>query len=304
MSILIIGSLGLDTIKTPFGEVEEALGGSAVYIALAASYFSNSVNLVGVVGSDFPQDYVKLLKEHKIDLDGLQIMDGGKTFRYACRYDVNMNDRESLNTELNVFEFFNPIIPESYRNSEFIILGNIDPELQLNVLQQIINPKFIICDTMNFWIERKYEALQETIKNIDMLLLNDSEARMLANESNLILAIKKIQKMGPKKIVVKKGEHGAFLVSDDLMFYVPAYPLEKVTDPTGAGDSFAGGMVGYLSKANVIDEKNIKNAVVYGSVIASFCVEKFSVNGLIGLTLDEIKDRVKKLYNLTHFEVD
>lgn len=304
MSILIVGSLGLDKIKTPFGEVEEALGGSAVYISLAASYFSNSVNLVGVVGSDFPQDYVKLLKEHRIDLNGLQIIDGGKTFRYACRYDVNMNDRESLYTELNVFEFFNPIIPESYRNSEFIILGNIDPELQLNVLQQINNPKFIICDTMNFWIERKYEALQETIKNIDMLLVNDSEARMLANESNLILAVKKIQKMGPKKIVVKKGEHGALLVSDDMMFYVPAYPLEKVTDPTGAGDSFAGGMIGYLSKSNIIDETNIKKAVVYGSVIASFCVEEFSVNGLVGLSLDKIKYRVKKLYDLTHFEVD
>lgn len=304
MSILIVGSLGLDTIKTPFGEVEEALGGSAVYISLAASYFSNSVNLVGVVGSDFPQDYVKLLKEHRIDLNGLQIIDGGKTFRYACRYDVNMNDRESLKTELNVFEFFNPIIPESYRNSEFIILGNIDPELQLNVLQQINNPKFIICDTMNFWIERKYEALQETIKNIDMLLVNDSEARMLANESNLILAVKKIQKMGPKKIVVKKGEHGALLVSDDMMFYVPAYPLEKVIDPTGAGDSFAGGMIGYLSKSNIIDETNIKKAVVYGSVIASFCVEEFSVNSLVGLSLDIIKYRIKKLFDLTHFEVD
>lgn len=304
MSILIVGSLGLDTIKTPFGEVKEALGGSAVYISLAASYFSNSINLVGVVGSDFPQDYVKLLKEHRIDLNGLQIIDGGKTFRYACRYDVNMNDRESLKTELNVFEFFNPIIPESYRNSEFIILGNIDPELQLNVLQQINNPKFIICDTMNFWIERKYEALQETIKNIDMLLVNDSEARMLANESNLILAVKKIQKMGPKKIVVKKGEHGALLVSDDMMFYVPAYPLEKVIDPTGAGDSFAGGMIGYLSKSNIIDETNIKKAVVYGSVIASFCVEEFSVNGLVGLSLDIIKYRIKKLFDLTHFEVD
>lgn len=304
MSILIVGSLGLDTIKTPFGEVKEALGGSAVYISLAASYFSNSINLVGVVGSDFPQDYVKLLKEHRIDLNGLQIIDGGKTFRYACRYDVNMNDRESLKTELNVFEFFNPIIPESYRNSEFIILGNIDPELQLNVLQQINNPKFIICDTMNFWIERKYEALQETIKNIDMLLVNDSEARMLANESNLILAVKKIQKMGPKKIVVKKGEHGALLVSDDTMFYVPAYPLEKVIDPTGAGDSFAGGMIGYLSKSNIIDETNIKKAVVYGSVIASFCVEEFSVNSLVGLSLDIIKYRIKKLFDLTHFEVD
>lgn len=304
MSILIVGSLGLDTIKTPFGEVKEALGGSAVYISLAASYFSNSINLVGVVGSDFPQDYVKLLKEHRIDLNGLQIIDGGKTFRYACRYDVNMNDRESLKTELNVFEFFNPIIPESYRNSEFVILGNIDPELQLNVLQQINNPKFIICDTMNFWIERKYEALQETIKNIDMLLVNDSEARMLANESNLILAVKKIQKMGPKKIVVKKGEHGALLVSDDTMFYVPAYPLEKVIDPTGAGDSFAGGMIGYLSKSNIIDETNIKKAVVYGSVIASFCVEEFSVNSLVGLSLDIIKYRIKKLFDLTHFEVD
>ncbi len=281
MSILVVGSLGLDTIETPFARVEESLGGSAVYISLAASYFCPLINLVGVVGEDFPEKYIQLLRDHHIDLDGLQIIPEGKTFRWSGKYYYDMNSRETLLTELNVFKDFNPVIPESYRDSKFVILGNIDPELQISVLQQLNNPKFVVCDTMNYWIERKKEALRELLKKVDMLVVNDSEARLLANHPNLIQAGKIILKMGPKKLVIKKGEHGALLMTDEILFTAPAYPLENINDPTGAGDSFAGGMIGYLSKVNSINNEELKRAIIYGSVLASFCVEKFSVDGLL-----------------------
>lgn len=302
MSILVVGSLGLDSIETPFSKVEEALGGSAVYISLAASYFCPVVNLVGVVGEDFPKKYIELLREHHVDLEGLQIVPNGKTFRWSGKYDYDMNSRETLLTELNVFKDFNPVIPENYRDSKFIILGNIDPELQMNVLKQLHNPKFIVCDTMNYWIERKNEALHELLKMVDMLVVNDSEARLLAKHPNLIQAAKIILKMGPKKLVIKKGEHGALLITNDTIFTAPAYPLENINDPTGAGDTFAGGMVGYLSKVNSINDDELKKAVIYGSVLASFCVEKFSVDGLLDLNYLKIKDRFNQFFQITHFE--
>lgn len=302
MSILVVGSLGLDTIETPFAKVEESLGGSAVYISLAASYFCPLINLVGVVGEDFPEKYIQLLRDHHIDLDGLQIIPEGKTFRWSGKYYYDMNSRETLLTELNVFKDFNPVIPESYRDSKFVILGNIDPELQISVLQQLNNPKFVVCDTMNYWIERKNEALRELLKKVDMLVVNDSEARLLANHPNLIQAGKIILKMGPKKLVIKKGEHGALLMTDEILFTAPAYPLENINDPTGAGDSFAGGMIGYLSKVNSINNEELKRAIIYGSVLASFCVEKFSVDGLLDLNYLKIKDRFNQFFSITHFE--
>ncbi|MGB9664856.1 MAG: PfkB family carbohydrate kinase [Ignavibacteria bacterium] len=302
MSILVVGSLGLDTIETPFAKVEGSLGGSAVYISLAASYFCPIVNLVGVVGEDFPEKYIQLLRDHNIDLEGLQIVKGGKTFRWAGKYDYDMNSRDTLFTELNVFKDFNPIIPENYKDSKFIILGNIDPELQMNVLNQLYNPRFIVCDTMNYWIERKNEALRELLKKVDMLIVNDSEARLLANHPNLIYAAKIILKMGPKKLVIKKGEHGALLITKDTIFTAPAYPLENINDPTGAGDTFAGGLVGYLSKVNSINDEELKKAIIYGSVLASFCVEKFSVEGLLDLNYLKIKDRFNQFFQITHFE--
>lgn len=302
MSILVVGSLGLDTIETPFSKVEEALGGSAVYISLAASYFSQDINLVGVVGEDFPEKYIQLLSGRKIDLEGLQIIKGGKTFRWSGKYLYDMNSRETLLTELNVFKDFNPIIPENYRDSKFIVLGNIDPELQMNVLNQLKNPEFIICDTMNYWIERKNEALRQLLKMVDLLVVSDSEARLLANHPNLIRAAKIILQMGPKKLVIKKGEHGAFLLTNDTIFVAPAFPLEDIIDPTGAGDTFAGGMVGYLSRANTISDEELKKAVIYGSVLASFCVEKFSVDGLIDLDEAKIKNRFNQFRKLIYFE--
>ena len=302
MSILVVGSLGLDTIETPFSKVEEALGGSAVYISLAASYFSQDINLVGVVGEDFPEKYIQLLSGRKIDLEGLQIIKGGKTFRWSGKYLYDMNSRETLLTELNVFKDFNPIIPENYRDSKLIVLGNIDPELQMNVLNQLNNPEFIICDTMNYWIERKNEALRQLLKMVDLLVVSDSEARLLANHPNLIRAAKIILQMGPKKLVIKKGEHGAFLLTNDTIFVAPAFPLEDIIDPTGAGDTFAGGMVGYLSRVNTISDEELKKAVIYGSVLASFCVEKFSVDGLIDLDEAKIKNRFNQFRKLIYFE--
>jgi sugar/nucleoside kinase (ribokinase family) len=302
LSILVVGSLGLDTIETPFAKVEESLGGSAVYISLAASFFSPEVKLVGVVGEDFPEKYIQLLRDHHIDLEGLQIVKGGKTFRWSGKYHYDMNSRETIFTELNVFKDFNPVIPENYRDSKFIVLGNIDPDLQMNVLNQLNQPEFIICDTMNYWIERKNEALRKLLTMVDLLVVNDSEARLLANHPNLIRAAKIILEMGPKKLVIKKGEHGSLLITRDTIFVAPAFPLENISDPTGAGDTFAGGMVGYLSRVNSINDEELKKAIIYGSVLASFCVEKFSVDGLLSLNDAKINDRFTQFCKLIQIE--
>ncbi|GAB4299596.1 MAG: PfkB family carbohydrate kinase [Ignavibacteriaceae bacterium] len=301
MGLLVVGSLGLDTVTTPFDKVENALGGSATYISLAASYFSGPVYLVGVVGSDFPKEYIKLLEDHNIDPEGLQIIEGGKTFRWAGRYHYDLNVRDTIFTELNVFENFDPIVPPKFRKSSFVCLGNIDPVLQMRVLDQMEDPQFVICDTMNYWIEGKKDALLELLPRVNVLIINDSEARLLAQEPNLIKASRIIRSMGVENLIIKKGEHGAMLFKDDVIFSAPAYPLEMIYDPTGAGDSFAGGFSGYLHKTHDLGVENIKCAVIYGSAMASFCVEKFSTKGLEDLSYLRIQDRFREFMNLSSF---
>jgi sugar/nucleoside kinase (ribokinase family) len=301
VGLLVVGSLGLDTVSTPFDKVENALGGSATYISLASSYFSAPVYLVGVVGSDFPNKYIKLLENHNIDLEGLQMIEGGKTFRWAGKYHYDLNVRDTLFTELNVFKDFNPVIPEKFRKSRFICLGNIDPVLQMRVLDQMVNPQFVICDTMNYWIEGKKDELIELLKKVNVLIINDSEARLLAHEPNLIKAAKMIREMGPNILIIKKGEHGALLFTDETIFSAPAYPMEMIYDPTGAGDSFAGGFAGYLHRTQDISPDNLKCAVIYGSAMASFCVEKFSTKGLEELSYLRVQDRFREFRNLSRF---
>lgn len=302
MGLLVVGSLGLDTVSTPFDKVENALGGSATYISLAASYFGGPVRLVGIVGSDFPQQYIQTLEEHNIDLEGLQIVEGGKTFRWSGKYHYDLNVRDTLLTELNVFEKFNPIIPEKARKAKFICLGNIDPELQIRVLDQMDNPYFVVCDTMNYWIEGKKEELLKLLPRVNVLIINDSEARLLAHEPNLIKASREIRKLGPEILIIKKGEHGALLFTEDIIFSAPAYPMEMIFDPTGAGDTFAGGFIGYLFKSGDITSDNLKCAVIYGSAMASFCVEKFSTKGLEQLSYLMIKDRYREFLDLSRFD--
>jgi len=302
LGLLIVGSLGLDTVTTPFDKVEDALGGSATYISLASSYFSGPVRLVGVVGSDFPDEYVKLLEDHNVDLEGLQKIEGGKTFRWGGKYHYDLNVRDTLFTELNVFESFDPIIPESFRKSKYVCLGNIDPTLQLKVLAQMDDPQFIVCDTMNYWIEGKKDELLELLKKVHVLIINDSEARLLAQEPNLIKASKMIRKLGPEILIIKKGEHGAMLFTDDTIFSAPAYPMETIFDPTGAGDSFAGGFIGYLFKSRNLSPNSLKAAVIYGSSMASFCVEKFSTKGLEDLSYLQVQDRFRGFLNITKFD--
>jgi len=302
LGLLVVGSLGLDDVTTPFHNVENALGGSATYISLAASYFSGPISLVGVVGDDFPKEYVNLLEAHNIDLEGLQIIEGGKTFRWSGKYHYDLNARDTLLTELNVFEKFDPIIPPTYTKSKFVCLGNIDPTLQNKVLDQLDNPHFVVCDTMNYWIEGKPKELHKVLKRANVLIINDSEARLLAKEPNLIKSAKAIREMGPEVLIIKKGEHGALLFAEDVIFSAPAYPLEVINDPTGAGDTFAGGFIGYLLKTEDISSKNLKHAVVYGSAMASFCVERFSTKGLENLDYLMIQDRFREFRDLSRFD--
>lgn len=307
MSLLVVGSLALDTIETPFGKAERTLGGSATFISIAASYFIKPVRLVGVVGGDFPKEVIEYFKDRDIDLEGLQIKPDGKTFHWHGKYDFDLNTRESLVTELNVFADFDPVIPDSFKRSKYLCLGNINPELQLSVLEQMSSvekPKLIVADTMNFWIEGKYEPLLEVLKRIDVLIINDSEARELSDEFNLFKSAKSIQSLGPKILIIKKGEHGALLFFEDKIFNAPAYPLESIFDPTGAGDSFAGGFIGYLAKTDDVSYENMKRAVIHGSAIASFSVEKFSVEGIKDLTHAAIYDRIAEFKSFSHFELD
>ncbi len=302
MGLLVVGSLGLDTVATPFDRVENALGGSATYIALAASYFSGPVYLVGVVGEDFPKKYLDLLEEHNIDLEGLQIVKGGKTFRWSGKYHYDLNVRDTLLTELNVFEKFNPIIPDKFKKAKFVLLGNIDPALQVRVLDQMEEPHFVVGDTMNYWIEGKKDDLLELLKRVNVLIINDSEARLLAKEPNLIKAWKIIREMGPEILIIKKGEHGALLFTDETIFSAPAYPMEMIYDPTGAGDTFAGGFIGYLHKTQDLSPENMKRAVIYGSAMASFCVEKFSTKGLEEIEYLRVQDRYREFLQLSRFD--
>lgn len=300
MSILVVGSAALDTVETPFGTVEDALGGSAIYFSAAASYFA-PVNLVAVVGDDFPKEKIEFLKKKNVDFSGLEVADG-KTFRWGGKYGFDLNDRDTLFTHLNVFEKFEPKIPNSYKNSEYIFLANIGPDLQMNVLKQIQSPKLVALDTMNYWIGGDLPALRETLKHVDVLIVNDSEVRQLAYEANLVKSSKIVQEMGPKTLIIKKGEHGALLITPDSFFWAPAYPLEFIYDPTGAGDTFAGGFMGYMAKSDDISIDNLKRAVVFGSTMASFCVEKFSLERLENLTEEEIRKRFYEFWQMTNFD--
>lgn len=303
MSLLVVGSIALDTVETPSGKGKDILGGSATFISACARYFVQPVRLVGIVGSDFPEEYLNFLKESDIDLEGLQIRDGEKTFRWGGKYDEHLAGRDTLFTELNAFETFDPIIPDAYKQSDYVCLGNIDPGLQLRVLDQIKNPKMVIGDTMNFWIEGKKDDLLKTIKRLDVFILSDSEAQMLAGTKNLVKAGSKIIEMGPPVVVIKKGEHGALLISKDAMFTSPAYPIESVYDPTGAGDAFAGGFLGWIAKSGDRSFENMKRAVTYGNVMASFCIERFSVDAVKDLQLKDINDRVKTIHQLSQFSL-
>jgi len=304
MSILIVGTVAFDAIETPFGNRDKIVGGAATYISLSASFFTKKLNLVSVVGDDFPKHAIDTLEKHNVDTEGLQIKKSEKTFFWSGRYHNDMNTRDTLDTQLNVLETFNPIVPEKYQESEFLMLGNLMPSIQKRVLDQMKKkPKLIVLDTMNFWMDHFLEDLKEALKEVDVLTINDEEARQLSGEYSLVKAAKKIQKMGPKYLVIKKGEHGALLFNNKEVFFAPALPLEGVFDPTGAGDSFAGGFIGYLQKTKDISFENMKRAVVHGSAIASFCVEKFGIERLIELTDEEVENRLQKFVNLVQFDI-
>lgn len=300
MSLLVVGSVGFDTVETPFGKAEEVLGGSATYFSTAASYFTD-VRLVAVVGEDFPDKHINLLKSRKIDVRGL-VKAKGQTFRWKGRYGYELNEAHTIETRLNVFEDFSPNLPDDYRDSAIVFLANIDPELQINVLRQMRGPELIACDTMNYWIEGKPGALIKTLNEVDVLLINDSEARELAQEPNLVKAAQKIISFGPRILVIKRGEYGALMFNESSVFSAPAYPLEMVFDPTGAGDSFAGGFLGYLANTNNFSEASLRQAIIFGSVMASYNVEDFSINRIKSLDYKEIEDRFREFKHLTFFE--
>lgn len=300
MSILVVGSVALDSVETPFGKVEEVVGGSATYFSTSASHFTD-VNLVAVVGEDFPQETIDFLREREIDLKGLKRVPG-KTFRWKGKYDFDLNEAHTLETQLNVFQDFKPEIPAEYKKSPFVFLANIDPELQLEVLNQVENPKLVACDTMNFWIEGKKEALKRLLKKVDILMINEGEVREFAEEPNLVKASRIILSLGPKAVVIKRGEYGVLMFNESSVFASPAYPLEFVFDPTGAGDTFAGGFMGFLSYTGDISEESIRQAIIFGSVMASFNVEEFSLNRLKTVTYKDIEDRYREFKKLTHFE--
>lgn len=303
MSLLVVGSVAFDALETPFGKTDKIVGGSGAYISLSASYFSNKTNIVAVVGGDFLKQDIQMLQQHGIDITGLQIKEKEKSFFWKGRYHADMNSRDTLVTELNVLGSFDPIIPEQYQDCEFLMLGNLAPSVQKTVIERLKNrPKLIAMDTMNFWMDSAWEGLMETIKLVDVLIVNDSEARQLSNEYSLVGAAKKIMAMGPRILIIKKGEHGALLFFENHVFFAPALPLEEVFDPTGAGDTFAGGFIGYLARKGDVSFENMKRAVIYGSAMASFCVEKFGTERLVGLTPAEINARVMQFVNLVKFE--
>ncbi len=299
MGILAIGTVALDSIKTPFGEVERELGGSATYISIAARYFADDVRLVAVVGDDFPEEYIEAIRSVGVDIDGLEVDSDGKTFAWSGQYHYDLNDRDTLSTDLNVLQSFSPIIPERSRDTRIVCLGNLDPQIQCDVVDQMIAPDMVICDTMNFWIESAREGVSHVLNRVDCLIVNDSEARQLTDEPNLIRAARMIRDMGPDHLVIKKGEHGAVLFTGDTIFSVPAYPLEDIQDPTGAGDAFMGGFAGYIAGQDHIDTDILKSAVVYGSAIASFSVERFGPSRLLELEKDEIRTRIEAFRDLT-----
>jgi sugar/nucleoside kinase (ribokinase family) len=300
MSILVVGSVAYDSIETPFGKEERILGGSATYFSTSASFFSD-VNLVAVVGEDFAQEHVDFLSSRSIDLKGLARVPG-KTFHWKGRYGYDLNEAQTLETHLNVFESFRPNIPAEYAVAEYLFLANIDPELQMDVLNQVPRPRVVACDTMNFWIASKPEALRKVIEQVDIFIINEGEARQLSGEANLVKAARRILDLGVKTLIVKRGEYGVLMFSNASIFAAPAYPLEEVFDPTGAGDTFAGGFMGYLANTGDASEEGIRQAIIFGSVMASFNVEAFSLNRLKSLDYGEIEERVRYFKSMTHFQ--
>jgi len=304
MSLLTIGTVAFDTIETPLGRAERVIGGACTYISWSASYFTDKIHLVSVVGDDFPEPELAALEERGVNLEGLDIKKGEKSFFWEGRYHSNMNARDTLVTELNVLADFDPVVPEAAKSAEYVMLGNLTPAIQSKVLDQLDgSQKLIVLDTMNFWMDVALDELKEVIRRIDVITINDEEARQLSGEYSLVKAAKAILKMGPKILIVKKGEHGALLFHEDDIFFAPALPLAEVYDPTGAGDTFAGGFIGYLAATGDISYKNIKKAIIIGSAMASFCVEDFSLNRLKHLNGKEINGRIQKFKDLTHFDV-
>ncbi len=301
MGVLVVGTVTLDTVETPRERVEDVLGGSGVYAAVAASFFGNPVRLIGVVGTDFPHAYIDFLDTRGLDLQGLKRVNGGKSFRWGGRYSKDFNVRDTLFTELNVVADFQPVLPETYKETPYLFLANNPPRLQLSIIEQATQPKLIVCDTMDFWINEEREALETLLARVDILILNDSEALLFTGDSNLMRAAQMILRYGPKRVIIKKGEHGAISVTESSFFSTPAYPLTQVTDPTGAGDSFAGGMLGYLASTGDTSEEGIRSAMVYGTVVASFNIEDFSINRQKDVQFSEISSRYRELQEAVRF---
>lgn len=305
MSLIVVGTMAFDAIETPFGKSNKIVGGAATYIAWSASYFTKPIYQVSVVGGDFPEEEMDALRSRGVDLDGVQVKKDEKSFFWAGKYHLDMNSRDTLETQLNVLADFDPVLPESYQNAEFLMLGNLVPAVQLKVIQQMkTRPRLIVMDTMNFWMETAMDDLATVLKEVDVLMVNDSEARQLSAEFSLVKAAKSIMAMGPKYLVIKKGEHGALLFHEDKVFFAPALPLEDVFDPTGAGDTFAGGFVGHIAKTKDISFDNMKNAIIVGSAMASFCVEKFGTTRLREITKQDIDDRIRQFVQLVNFEIE
>lgn len=305
MSLVVVGTVAFDAIETPFGKTDRIIGGAATYSGLSASYFTKNIKLVSVVGDDFPEEMIRKFSTYGISTEGLQIKKGQKTFFWSGRYHVDMNTRDTLDTQLNVLLDFEPEIPASYQDCEFLMLSNLMPQLQMKVMERLNKrPKIVVMDTMNFWMETQMDALVKTIGLVDVLTINDSEARQLTGEYSLVRAAQKILDMGPKYLIIKKGEHGALLFNKEQVFFAPALPLEDVFDPTGAGDTFAGGFIGYLAQTRDISFDNMKRGIIYGSAMASFCVEKFGIERLASLTQEEIDERVHQFIDLVQFDIE
>jgi len=304
MSLLAVGTVAIDTIETPLGKADRVVGGAATYIAWAASYFTGDIRIVSIIGEDFPDSELQLLQQRGVNTEGIHLVKGGKSFFWAGKYHQDLNSRDTLDTQLNVLADFDPVLPEAYKKSKYLMLGNLTPAIQKAVLDQMDErPAIIAMDTMNFWMDTAMEELKEVITRVDVLTINDEEARQLSEEHSLAKAARKILKMGPKYLIIKKGEHGALLFDDDNVFFAPALPLYEVFDPTGAGDTFAGGMMGYLSKVGELNYENLKRAIIIGSAMASFCVEEFSIERLKNLSRKEIDDRLDEFVKLVHFEL-